>query len=153
MEFPDIVSGFCKSFEDMPVKRLRIDMPLYSIQEHHATRLHYDLRLEMNGVLKSWAIPKVPPKGSNIKRLAVQTDDHPIGYYDFEGEIPAGYGAGKVILWDVGYYNPISCKENKIIIEIFGKRLKGRYALVRIKTESNKKNWLFFKPLQKGSTA
>ena len=145
MEYSELSSSFCKKFENKPVKRIKKDMLLYSIQEHHATRLHYDLRLEMDGKLKSWAIPKEPPTQANIKRLAVLTEVHPLAYYDFEGEIPFGYGAGKVKLWDIGYYRAESCSNTKIIIEIFGGRLKGRYALVKIKPREDKKNWLFFK--------
>lgn len=141
----EISSSFCKTFENKHVKRIKIDMPIYSIQEHHARRLHYDLRLEMDDTLKSWAIPKEPPKEPNIKRLAVQTEDHPLAYYDFEGEIPEGYGAGKVKLWDIGYYKPESCHENKIVVEIFGKKLKGRYVLLKLRPKEDSKNWLFFK--------
>ena len=108
-----------------------------------ATHLHFDLRLEMDGVLKSWAIPKEPPTVSNVKRLAVQVEDHPIEYANFEGTIPEGeYGAGTVEIWDSGTYKIIDKKENKLVIEIKGKKLKGFFVLVRFK---EKKNWLFFK--------
>ncbi|MGB9714579.1 MAG: DNA polymerase ligase N-terminal domain-containing protein [Candidatus Bathyarchaeales archaeon] len=116
---------------------------IYVIQKHAATNLHYDLRLEMDGVLKSWAIPKEPPTASGVKRLAVQVEDHPVEYADFEGTIPEGeYGAGTVEIWDKGFYNLIDSKENKLVVEIHGEKLKGTYVLVRFK---NKKNWLFFK--------
>jgi len=116
---------------------------IYVIQKHAATHLHYDLRLEMDGVLKSWAIPKEPPTTPGVKRLAVQVEDHPIDYADFEGTIPEGeYGAGTVEIWDRGFFNLIDRKENKLVIEIRGEKLKGTYVLVRFK---NKKNWLFFK--------
>jgi len=116
---------------------------MYVIQKHAATHLHYDLRLEMDGVLKSWAIPKEPPTTPNVRRLAVQVEDHPIEYGNFEGTIPEGeYGAGSVEIWDRGIYKLIDRKEDKLIIEINGKKLKGTYVLVRFK---DRKNWLFFK--------
>lgn len=115
----------------------------YVIQKHAATHLHYDLRLEMDGVLKSWAIPKEPPTIPNVRRLAVQVEDHPIEYANFEGTIPEGeYGAGSVEIWDRGTYELIDRKEDKLIVEISGNRLKGTYVLVRFKDQ---KNWLFFK--------
>lgn len=113
------------------------------IQKHLATHLHYDLRLEMDGVLKSWAIPKEPPVSPDVKRLAVQVEDHPVEYADFEGTIPEGeYGAGTVEIWDRGTYNLLDQKESKLVVDINGNRLKGVYVLVRLKDE---KNWLFFK--------
>ena len=115
---------------------------IYVIQEHHARRLHWDLRLEMNGVLKSWALPKEPPREKGIKRLAIQVEDHELSYADFEGIIPEGfYGAGKVKIWDKGTYGLIEKDEKKIVFEIFGKKLRGKYCLVKMK--ENK--WLFFK--------
>ena len=120
-----------------------IEDKIYLIQKHRATHLHFDLRLEMDGVLKSWAIPKEPPTLSSVKRLAVQVEDHPIEYANFEGTIPEGeYGAGTVEIWDSGTYKIIDKKENKLVIEIKGKKLKGFFVLVRFK---EKKNWLFFK--------
>lgn len=116
---------------------------IYVIQKHAATHLHYDLRLGMDGVLKSWAIPKEPPTTPDIRRLAVQVEDHPIEYANFEGTIPEGeYGAGTVEIWDRGTYRMIDRKEDKLIVEINGNRLKGVYILLRFK---NQKNWLFFK--------
>lgn len=116
---------------------------IYVIQRHDATHLHYDLRLEMDGVLKSWAVPKTPPTEPGIRRLAVEVEDHPVGYASFEGVIPEGeYGAGRVEIWDRGNYTLLERKENKITIAIYGKRLKGIYYLIRFK---GKKNWLFFK--------
>ena len=118
----------------------------YCIQEHHATRLHYDLRLEHEGVARSWAIPKEPSTEEGTKRLAVQVDDHDIDYMDFEGTIPEGeYGAGEVKIWDKGTWEPESVKDKKIVFVIHGKRLKGRYTLVNFK----EKNWLFFKAKEK----
>jgi DNA ligase D-like protein (predicted 3'-phosphoesterase) len=119
------------------------DGNIYVIQKHAATHLHYDLRLEMEGVLKSWAIPKEPPVESGIKRLAVQVEDHAVAYASFEGSISEGkYGAGKVEIWDKGTYKMVDKKEDKIIVEINGEKLRGQYVLVRFK---DKKNWLFFK--------
>jgi len=116
---------------------------IYLIQKHAATHLHYDLRLEMDGVLKSWAIPKEPPLTPGMRRLAVQVEDHPIEYAKFEGTIPEGeYGAGKVEIWDKGTYKLVDRKENKLIVDINGNKLKGEYVLVRFKEQ---KNWLFFK--------
>jgi len=117
---------------------------IYVIQKHQARRLHYDLRLEMDGVLKSWAVPKEPPAKQGIKRLAVKVEDHPIDYASFEGLIPEGqYGAGNVEIWDKGTFDLESRKDWKIIFHIKGKKLKGRYCLVQLKNQ--KKNWLFFK--------
>jgi DNA ligase D-like protein (predicted 3'-phosphoesterase) len=116
---------------------------IYLIQRHAATHLHYDLRLEMDGVLKSWAIPKEPPLESGIRRLAVQVEDHPLAYATFEGAIPEGeYGAGTVEIWDKGTYKMLDRKEDKFVLEINGEKLRGAYVLVRFK---DKKNWLFFK--------
>jgi len=118
----------------------------YIIQKHHATNLHYDLRIEMSGVLRSWAIPKGPPSEPNVKRLAIQTEDHPIEYVNFEGEIPKGeYGAGNVEIWDKGTYKPLEVDEQKIIISIEGVRLRGTYCLIKINPRKDLKNWLFFK--------
>lgn len=116
---------------------------IYVIQRHAATHLHYDLRLEMDGVLKSWAIPKEPTDAIGVRRLAVQVEDHPVEYADFEGTIPEGeYGAGTVEIWDRGTYKMIDRKEDKLVVEIDGSKLKGVYVLLRFKDQ---KNWLFFK--------
>lgn len=119
------------------------DGNIYVIQKHDASHLHYDLRLEMDGVLKSWAVPKTPPTKKGIKRLAVQTEDHPIEYADFEGTIPKGqYGAGTVEIWDKGEYTLKKREKGKLVFEIKGKELQGDYCLIRFKGE---KNWLFLK--------
>jgi len=137
---------FRKSPEPTGKAKETTDMPIYVVQKHAARRLHYDLRLEMGGVLKSWAIPKEPPTVPGIKRLAVQVEDHPIDYATFEGVIPQGqYGAGTVEIWDSGNFEPIEVEENKIVISINGKRLKGEFCLVRTKFQGSDKNWLFFK--------
>ena len=118
---------------------------IYVIQEHHASHLHWDLRLEFDNVLKSWAIPKIPPTEKNVKRLAIQVEDHPIEYAKFHGIIPEGnYGAGEVKIWDNGFYKLIEKNSKKIIFEIHGKKLKGKYCLIKTNYE-NKKSWLFFK--------
>ena len=99
---------------------------IYVIQKHAATHLHFDLRLEMDGVLKSWAIPKEPPTSPAVKRLAVQVEDHSVDYASFEGTIAEGeYGAGTVEIWDKGNYKLIDRKEDKLIVEIDGAKLSG----------------------------
>jgi len=120
---------------------------IYVIQRHQASHLHFDLRLEEEEVLKSWAIPKTPPLEEGVRRLAVQTEDHPLGYEDFEGAIPEGeYGAGRVELWDRGDYLPLETESSKRVFEIRGEKLKGRYCLIKLKPKDNDdKNWLFFK--------
>ena len=119
------------------------DRRIFVIQKHAARRLHYDLRLEMDGVLKSWAVPKEPPRTAGVKRLAVQVEDHPIEYADFEGIIPEGhYGAGKVEIWDRGSYILKERTDKKIVFELNGEKLKGTYVLLKFKGD---KNWLFFK--------
>jgi DNA ligase D-like protein (predicted 3'-phosphoesterase) len=118
----------------------------FVIQKHDATHLHYDFRLEMDGVLKSWAIPKEPPTEPSIKRLAMQVGDHELSYIDFEGTIPEGeYGAGKVEVWDKGTYTLKHRDPNKIMFTLHGQKLSGNYTLLRFKED---KNWLFFKNKQ-----
>jgi DNA ligase D-like protein (predicted 3'-phosphoesterase) len=135
-----------RNFEETREPKGEVEMgggKIYVIQKHAATHLHYDLRLEMDGVLKSWAVPKEPSASPGVRRLAVQVEDHPIEYANFEGTIPEGeYGAGTVEIWDRGTYKLIDRKEDKLIVEINGNRLKGTYVLVRFKDQ---KNWLFFK--------
>lgn len=116
-------------------------MAIFVIHEHHAKRLHWDLRLEKDGVLKSWAVPKEPAT-DGTKRLAVAVDDHQLEYASFEGKIPEGqYGAGLVKIWDSGEYKEIEWEQKKIVVELEGKKLKGVYCLVKFKDN----NWLFFK--------
>ena len=118
----------------------------YVIQEHRARRLHWDLRLEREGVLKSWALPKEPPTQPGVRRLAVQVEDHALEYGDFEGTIPEGeYGAGTVKIWDRGTYIPLRWDPNEIVVEIRGEKLRGRYVLIRFQPEKDPKNWLFFR--------
>lgn len=117
----------------------------YVIQEHDASHLHWDLRLELDGAAKSWAVPKRPVLEEGVKRLAIQVDDHDVDYMGFEGEIKEGYGAGTVIIWDSGTWKPESVSDKKIVAQISGKKLKGRYTLLNLKG----KNWLFFKAKEK----
>ncbi len=114
----------------------------FVVQKHYARNTHYDFRLEMDGVLRSWAIPKEVPREEGVKRLAIQVDDHELNYMDFEGEIPEGnYGAGKVEIWDKGDYVPESVNEKKIVFILEGKKLKGKYVLVHTKD----RNWIIFR--------
>ena len=124
---------------------------IFVIQEHDATHLHWDFRLEDSGVLKSWALPKEPNLNPEDKHLAIETDDHPLSYKAFEGIIPEGnYGAGSVIVWDTGIFKNLrsetlseSLKEGKLEIFLEGKKLKGAFAL--IKTNYGKNSWLLIK--------
>ena len=117
----------------------------YVIQKHNASHLHYDLRLEMDGVLKSWAVPK-EPLTDGTKRLAVAVPDHNIEYGDFEGIIPKGqYGGGTVEIWDKGTYNMISKTDTKIICDIHGIKLQGEFCLVKVSYQNKDNCWLFFK--------
>lgn len=119
---------------------------IYTVQKHDASTLHYDLRLEKDGVLKSWAVPKGPSEDPSDKRLAIETEDHDLDYADFEGEIEEGkYGAGEVELWDEGTYEEVKWEENEIIVDIHGDKLDGKYVLIRFKPEKEPENWLFFK--------
>jgi len=125
----------------------------FVIQKHAATRLHYDFRLEMGGVLKSWAVPKGLPLRRGDRRLAVQVEDHPVEYGSFEGTIPEGnYGAGTVMLWDTGSYevfggDPLQALEaGKLHFSLKGHKLKGEWALVRLlRTQQDKLQWLVLK--------
>ncbi|MDD4868250.1 MAG: DNA polymerase ligase N-terminal domain-containing protein, partial [Mycobacterium sp.] len=111
----------------------------FVIQEHHARRLHYDFRLERDGVLVSWAVPKNLPETTSVNRLAVHTEDHPLEYGRFEGNIPKGeYGAGKVIVWDSGTYDAEKFCEDEVVVDLHGSRISGRYALIR----TNGDQWL-----------
>jgi DNA ligase D-like protein (predicted 3'-phosphoesterase) len=115
----------------------------FVVQKHDATRLHYDFRLEMDGVLKSWAVPKEPPTEAGVKRLAVEVEDHELSYIDFEGTIPEGkYGAGTVEIWDKGTYTLKHRSKDKLVFTLHGQRLNGDYTLIRFKAD---KNWLLLK--------
>jgi bifunctional non-homologous end joining protein LigD len=123
----------------------------FVVHEHHSTRLHYDFRLEIAGVLKSWAIPKGPSMNPSDKRLAVLVDDHPLEYGDFEGTIPQGhYGAGEVLIWDAGDFQPVGdpksgLKEGKLRFTLHGKKLKGGFSLILMKGRGSGKDWLLIK--------
>lgn len=121
---------------------------IYVIQEHDSKRLHWDLRLQFGDVLRSWAVPKEPPKEPGVRRLAIPTEDHPLDYADFEGEIPEGhYGAGTVRIWDRGTFEALEVDEGKgrIIFRPGGERLEGVYCLIRTKPRGGKEQWLFFR--------
>ena len=126
----------------------------FVVQKHGATRLHYDFRLEMEGVLKSWAVPKGPSLDPADKRLAMQVEDHPVSYFDFEGTIPPGnYGAGTVMVWDMGIWEPLgdpaaTLKKGDLKFRLDGQKLKGEFALVHIKSrraDSKGTEWLLIK--------
>ena len=114
----------------------------FVVHRHQATHLHYDFRLEMDGVLKSWAVPKGPPVEAGIKRLAVMVEDHPLDYIDFSGEIPEGlYGAGTVDIWDQGEYQLHERKTDRLSFTLKGTKLQGPYALIH----TDSANWLLIK--------
>lgn len=116
----------------------------FVIQEHHARRLHWDFRLEMDNVLKSWALPKGPPREKGERRLAVEVEDHPLEYLNFQGVIPTGnYGAGEVLIWDKGLYALLEKEPGKIKIVLKGERLEGAFILVKRGKEENQ--WLMIK--------
>lgn len=126
----------------------------FVVQEHHASHLHYDFRLEWEGVLKSWAVPKGPSEDPNDKRLAVQTEDHPLAYGKFHGTIPKGeYGGGEVFIWDNGTWEPegdpeYGFEKGHLQFTLKGKKLKGKWHLVRThfkSSEGRPKNWLLMK--------
>jgi bifunctional non-homologous end joining protein LigD len=121
------------------VPRKETKAPRFVVQEHHARRLHWDFRLEHDGVLVSWAVPKGVPADPKKNHLAVHVEDHPISYIDFAGEIPAGnYGAGQVSIWDSGTYDIEKFSDREVMVVLHGKRLQGRYVLFR----TNGENWM-----------
>ncbi|XGC81172.1 DNA ligase D [Bdellovibrio bacteriovorus] len=137
-----------------PRKAKSKDHPLmFVVQEHHASRLHYDFRLEYNGVLKSWAVPKGPSNDPTVKRLAVETEDHPLSYGNFEGVIPEGnYGAGRVYIWDTGIWEPIGnpregLKKGHLEFKLKGKHLHGQWMLIKTSrpASGDKSQWLLVK--------
>ena len=126
---------------------IKTKKPIFVIHRHDASHLHWDLRLEINGVLKSWAVPKEPPRETKIKRLAIQVEDHPLEYAKFQGTIPEGqYGAGKVEIWDRGTYELKEKTKDKIEFVLSGKKLKGNFVLVKTHYGNKpEKSWLFFR--------
>lgn len=142
----------------------------FCVQKHRASHLHYDFRLELDGVLKSWAVPKGPSMNPEDKRLAMMVEDHPVDYMTFEGTIPKGeYGAGEVLVWDIGMYASAETADfeasrkklksglhkGEIKFVLFGKKLKGGFALVKIKNSKDKKDnaWLLIKEKDKYAKA
>jgi DNA ligase D-like protein (predicted 3'-phosphoesterase) len=141
--------------------------PIFVIQQHDASSMHYDFRIEVDGALASWAVPKGPSTDPSEKRLAVRTEDHPMDYADFEGTIPEDeYGAGKVIVWDAGPYRNLkhdddgnevsvadSLEEGSVEIWLEGRKLRGGYALVHAKLGGKDENWLLIKMDDEGADA
>lgn len=140
---------FKKTNEPKPEEKKSDDNYRFVVQRHDASNLHWDFRLEIEGVLKSWAIPKKPPKKAGIKRLAIMTEDHPIEYINFEGKIPEGqYGAGEVKIWDSGIYEMSEgvkgISEGELKFKLKGDKLEGEYVLVQ-PDNFDQSQWLFFK--------
>jgi DNA ligase D-like protein (predicted 3'-phosphoesterase) len=148
---------FGRTPEPSGERKRRGRRPIFVIQKHDASRLHYDFRIEIGGVLKSWAVPKGPSTDPRERRLAVPTEDHPMDYADFEGVIPEGeYGGGTVMVWDKGTYENIREEDGKIVplekciddghiaIRLRGKKLQGGYGLVRT-GKGTKAQWLLIK--------
>ena len=149
-----------RQFENTPEPEGKVEDtsghdPVFVVQKHDARRLHFDFRLEAEGVLKSWAVPKGPSLNPKDKRLAVQVEDHPLSYARFEGTIPQGeYGAGTVEIWDTGTYTYIDEKypdmttaleQGLVEFELHGRKLKGRFTLVRTNMDGKDTDWLLMK--------
>ncbi|TFG14608.1 DNA ligase [Candidatus Thorarchaeota archaeon] len=149
---------FSKTPEPEGGERESGDEPIFVIQKHDASKLHYDFRLEVDGVLKSWAVPKGPSLDPSVKRLAIPTEDHALEYADFEGVIPEGeYGAGTVMVWDIGTYRNIlqeksddnatmveTLEKGKVEVELNGNKLQGGFVLIRT-GNSEDSRWLLIK--------
>ncbi|HSX12302.1 MAG TPA: DNA polymerase ligase N-terminal domain-containing protein [Rhabdochlamydiaceae bacterium] len=141
--------NFKKTPEPSGTKKRAVKKPLFVVQKHYASHLHYDFRLEMEGVLKSWAVPKGIPTKTAEKRLAIETEDHPLEYAYFKGVIPEGqYGAGRVEIWDRGTFINLkeiplkkSYRNGRMELELKGKKLKGAFALIHFR----EKQWLLIK--------
>jgi DNA ligase D-like protein (predicted 3'-phosphoesterase) len=130
---------------------------LFVIQKHAASTLHYDFRLEVRGVLRSWAVPKGPSTDPRHKRLAMAVEDHSLSYARFEGVIESGYGAGTVIVWDIGSYENVTerdgrtvpitraLKEGHAVVELHGEKLRGGYALTRVGDNGSRERWILVK--------
>ena len=159
---PDLLKKYrsMRDFGETPEpaggKPRKAKLPIFVIQKHRASHLHYDFRLEMEGVLKSWAVPKGPSYDPAVKRLAMMTEDHPYDYASFEGVIPAGnYGGGNVIIWDNGTWefiepgdDPVQAlRSGKLTFRMYGKKMFGEWALVKIKGRDGSKGneWLLLK--------
>lgn len=160
---------FSHTPEPSPRQPAEADGPLgFVVHKHAARRLHYDFRIEVDGVLKSWAVPAGPSADPSVKRLAVMVEDHPLDYGSFEGAIPEGqYGAGQVIVWDRGNYWPEDPKDKdgraltnrdraeevvrqglakgRLSLQLRGEKMKGSWTLVRMRIRGNKENWLLIK--------
>lgn len=150
---------FAKTPEPKGSKRKAARKPIFVVQKHAASRLHYDFRLEVGGVLKSWAVPKGPSTNPRDKRLAMLVEDHPLDYAGFEGMIPEGeYGGGTVIVWDTGSYRNVTERDGNTIpaaealaqghfrMELSGKKLKGGYAITRVARDpGGRERWILVK--------
>jgi DNA ligase D-like protein (predicted 3'-phosphoesterase) len=144
---------FTRTPEPKEGRRRNSKDPMFVIQKHDASSLHYDFRLEVEGALASWAVPKGPSTDPRDKRLAMQVEDHPLSYGDFEGVIPKGsYGAGAVIVWDIGTYRNLTDKpmrraldEGHVTVWLEGKKIRGGYALTRTGSDRGRQRWLLVK--------
>ncbi len=157
---------FTRTAEPKGVRKASTKKLAFVIQKHDASRLHYDLRLELDGVMKSWAVPKGPSLDPSVKRLAVQVEDHPVDYNSFEGTIPEGeYGGGTVMVWDRGTYTYAGdatsgveglrrgLEKGTLEFTLAGKRLKGTWVLVRTRRVGKAQQWLLIKERDRFSSS